>query len=58
MATAPSSEEGCAGGVEVVERRGAKERKGGSAGEEKRRQRAARKLAQASEAEERNDVSL
>lgn len=61
MATAPSSEENgltCAGAGNVAEERGRKERNGGSAGEEKRRVRAARKLAQASGADGRNDVSL
>lgn len=62
MAMTPSSEENgptCAGGGKVAEVCGGKGRRGGSAGEEKRRERAARKLAQASEADERNDdVSL
>lgn len=61
MAMAPSSEENgptCTGGGEVAEVCGGKGRRGGSAGEEKRRERAARKLAQASEADDRNDVSL
>ena len=56
---APSSEENgltCTGRGKSTDERGLKGRKGGLAAEEKRRERAARKLAQASEAEERNDV--
>lgn len=57
MATAPGSDT-CTGGSKSSDERISKERKGGVAGEEKRRERAAHKLAQALEADERNDVSL